>query len=160
MRISNEILSIKEAGKKDVDFLFNLRNKKYVYKYSRNARPIKYKEHINWANPIINNERKNILLYVVLYCKRKAGQIRFDLLRKSKAEVNISFLRKYHGKGIAVPAMKKSIETIKDKGLEKIIAIILPENLGSIKFFEKCGFKDTKKLTKENAKIYELNLRL
>ena len=37
MRISNEILSIKEAGKKDVDFLFNLRNKKYVYKYSKNA---------------------------------------------------------------------------------------------------------------------------
>lgn len=134
-------VEIKKAVKEDIDFLFYLRNQPGIYKYFKNPYQVKHKEHINWIMPILKGERKNIFLYLIYYEGKKAGQLRFNLEDKKTAEVSISLMKEYFGKGIAKQVINLGIEKMKDKGIEKIVAEIKKENNQSIRFFKKYGFK-------------------
>jgi len=144
-----EKILLRQANKSDIDFLFNLRNKNYVYKYSINANPIEHQEHLNWISPIISGEKKDRFLYVILYGKEKAGQIRFDILNEKDAEVSISILKEFHGKHIANFALEKSIPLMKEKGFKKIIAEVFEKNIASVKFFKKQEFVKVKNVEKD-----------
>ena len=147
-------LILKKVDSSDIDFLFNLRNKDYIYSISLNPKPITYEEHINWIEPIISNENENRMLYVILCGNKKAGQIRFDVLDKKIVDVNISVLKEYHGKGIANFALEEGIQKMEKKNVVKILAEVFETNPASIKFFEKQGFQRVKDV-KSGLRLYE-----
>jgi RimJ/RimL family protein N-acetyltransferase len=55
-------------------------------------------------------------------------------------EVGYRFLKEFWGKGIATEAAKACVEFAKnDLKVDKLVALIIPENIGSIKVAEKLG---------------------
>ncbi len=136
------MISLKKADFSNIEFLWYLRNQSYVYKYSRQNRPVSWKEHINWILPIvlgINNKRE---LFTIKNSTTPIGQIRIDYNNQNEAEVSISTLKEFQRKGFAKQALNLVIKKIKKKKMVKILmAEIHKENLVSIKFFEKFNFK-------------------
>ncbi len=147
---------LRKANFSDIEFLWYLRNQPNVYKYSRNSRPISWKEHINWILPIILRiNDKN--LFVIKNLKTPIGQIRFDWLKSEEAEISISILKEFQAKGFAKKALSSAIKEIKNqKKAKKIIAEINKNNVSSIKLFEKLNFKFKEKKGKWLKYILEL----
>lgn len=144
MNKENIDVKIREVNESDIEFLWYLRNLPETYRYSRNSRKVAYEEHLNWIMPILMGEKENVNLYVILCDGKRAGQVRFDLLEKQVAEVSISIFSKYWGKGVALSGMKQGMEIMKNKDIRKFIAEVKKENIGSLHFFTKAGFKSFK----------------
>ncbi len=76
-----------------------------------------------------------------------------------EVDLGYRFMREYWGKGIATEAAKASVDLGFTKlGLDRIIAMVLPENTGSIRVLEKLQFQFEKELLEENemVKVYAL----
>ncbi len=77
----------------------------------------------------------------------------------NEVDLGYRFMKEYWGKGIATESARACVnlgfETI---GLSKIIAMVLPENRGSIRVIEKLNFEYEKDIIEDNqlAKIYSL----
>ncbi|MDO8524150.1 MAG: GNAT family N-acetyltransferase [bacterium] len=134
-------VNLKKANEDDKKFLFDLRNKDYVYKNSGTPRMVEWQEHINWLERVFSGQA-NKYLFVIEVDRERAGQVRFDIeLENKQAIVNISLLKKFHGKGIAKEAIEQGIDKMaKEKEIKKFIAEIHQDNTASQKLFEKLGF--------------------
>ena len=133
-------IKLRKAKDEDITFLFDLRNQPSTYKYSKNNRLVEWQEHINWITPVIKGKTvKN--LFVVEADGKKAGQTRIDI-NGGQAEVHISLMPEFQGKGIAALAIKMAMNKIKKEKKIKIFrAEIHQENIPSQKMFEKLGFQ-------------------
>ncbi len=134
-------ISLRKVNFSDIEFLWYLRNQPTVYKYSRNNRPVSWKEHIDWIFPILlGTSNKN--LFIIENFKTPIGQIRFDYQRNKEAEISISILEEFRGRGFAKKALSLTIREIKkQKKAKKLIAEINKDNNPSIRLFEKLNFK-------------------
>ncbi|MBI2625290.1 MAG: GNAT family N-acetyltransferase [Candidatus Nealsonbacteria bacterium] len=151
----SEVL-IRKTNFFDIEFLWYLRNRPDVYKYSRNTRPVSWKEHIDFILPVVMG-MTNKELFIIEKDKKPAGQIRFDYKKGKEAEISISLLREFRGRGMAQIAFKKAIALLKkNKKAKTILAQVHEKNKSSLKFFKKLGFKKKKK----NGIWFEYFLRL
>lgn len=133
-------ISLKKATFSDIEFLWYLRNQPVVYKYFRRAKPVNWKEHIDWMVPIILNTSTRII-FIIKNSGISIGQIRFDYKNFKEVEISISILKEFQGKGVATKALSIAIKRIKkQKEIKKIIAEINENNLPSIKLFKKMDF--------------------
>ncbi len=77
-----------------------------------------------------------------------------------EADLGYRFMKKYWGKGIAtesaLASLKLGFETL---GLDRIIAMVLPENHGSVRVLEKLHFDYEKDIIEDGltARYYSLN---
>lgn len=133
-------ISLKKADSLDIEFLFELRNQISTYRYSKNANPVNWEEHISWVKPILKGiSPKN--LFIILADKEKAGQVRVDLLGE-EAEVHVSLMPDFQGKGIAFIAIEKALVKInQEKGIRIFKAQTHQDNIPSQKLFIKLGFE-------------------
>ena len=132
---------LKKADFSDIKFLWRLRNQKYVYRYSRNPKPVVWSEHIKWVVPALLDLTEKSL-YIIKVKGVRAGQIRFDKQDKETTEVSISLCKKFHGQGIATEAFKKAVRMLKrTKKARHLIAEIHKDNTASLNLFKKLGFK-------------------
>jgi len=140
MKISLKI-SLKKANVSDIEFLWYLRNRPDVYKYSRQNRPVSWKEHINWIFQILLGiDDKD--LFLVKSPQAPIGQIRFDYKDQKIAVVSVSILKEFQGKGFATKSLQLAIKRVrKQKKIKSFQAEIHKENRASIKLFEKLHFR-------------------
>jgi hypothetical protein len=129
----------KNAKKKDVDFLYNLRNNTSIKKNSiNNQRKITKTEHKEWFKKIYN---KSLVLIVYLN-KIKIGAVRYD-----KNDVNylvsIALKPNFHNKGYGGQVLKQSERFIKKNTI--LIAKIKKTNIKSLKIFLKNSYTILKK---------------
>lgn len=136
MRNSKEII-LKRAEFSDIEFLWYLRNRKEIRKYSKNSKKIKWQEHIDWVLPILLGISDK-QLFIIKNAKTPIGQIRFDYKDKNEAEISISILKDFWGKGFASKAITRGIK--KQKNIKHFTAEIYKNNLSSIRLFEKMKF--------------------
>jgi RimJ/RimL family protein N-acetyltransferase len=76
-----------------------------------------------------------------------------------EVDLGYRFMKEYWGKGIATESGKACVNLGFNKlGLKKMIAMVLPENTGSIHVLEKLNFKYEKEILEDNqlAKLYSL----
>ena len=76
-----------------------------------------------------------------------------------EVDLGYRFMKEYWGKGIATESGKACVNLgFNNLGLTKIIAMVLPENAGSIHVLEKLNFKYEKEIIEDNqlAKVYTL----
>ena len=134
-------ISLRKANFSDIEFLWYLRNQPDVYKHSFQNKPVDWEEHINWIIPnILGVGNKKIFIIEVFGLP--VGQARIDYLDKKEAEVSISILKEFHGKGIASEALKKVIRFLRGgRKVNVVIAQMNKSNLPSVSLFEKLGFK-------------------
>ena len=77
----------------------------------------------------------------------------------NEVDLGYRFLREYWGRGIATEAAGACVNLgFKTLGLSKIIAMVLPENIGSIRVLEKLNFVYEKDIMEDNqlARLYSL----
>ena len=129
-------LTIRKAELNDMEILLRIRNKHYIYEVSRRNRPLEYFEYMNWFIDVLSGKKKdNTILYVILDSDKVVGSVRYDF-NGEEAEISLSFLKKYHRKGVGSWAFNQT----KPKST-KIIAEVANFNEPSNKFFIKLGFK-------------------
>ena len=131
----------------ECDFLFNLRNKKYVKKQSTKIKNISYKVHNAWFKKFINSENR---IFLIKKKKNIIGYIRLENKYK-KYFTSWALIKKFHGKGI----MSKNLKKITSDKKKNYRAIIKKNNLESIKVAENAGFK--KKNNNQKLFIFEKN---
>ena len=76
-----------------------------------------------------------------------------------EVDLGYRFMKKYWGKGLATESAKACIKFgFEDLELDKIIALVLPENIASIRVLEKSGFEYEKEIIEEmqKAKLYSV----
>lgn len=148
--------SLRKTNFSDIEFLWYLRNQPNVYKFSKDRRPVKWKEHVSWIIPILLGKTSKDL-FLIQQGSLPVGQIRFTYGDNKTAKISIAILKKFRGKGMGKEALKKAISLLKRKRKVKILIADLRENnLPSKKLFEKLNFKLKKK--KREWLKYVLNL--
>jgi RimJ/RimL family protein N-acetyltransferase len=76
-----------------------------------------------------------------------------------EVDLGYRFMKEYWGKGIATESAKACVNLGFNKlGLKRLIAMVLPENIGSIRVLEKLNFEFEKEIIEDNqlSKIYSL----
>ncbi len=135
-------ISLRKANFSNIEFLWYLRNRPEVYKYSRQNGSVSWQEHIDWVLPILLGISHKEL-FVIENQRLPIAQIRFDYDdKKEEAEISTSILKEFHGKGFATQALNLAINKVKRQKRAGILtAEIYKKNLPSIKLFEKLNFK-------------------
>jgi len=134
-----EFVNLRKAEEKDIEFLFKLRNEKYVYENSRVARKVGRDEHNNWSGPVIKG-KTNKELFIIEYERERVGQLRLDY-SKNEAEVSISIRAEFHGKGVGTRALLIAMVDTRNKHKVKVLsAEVNKNNPASQRLFEKVGF--------------------
>ncbi len=77
-----------------------------------------------------------------------------------EVDLGYRFMKEYWGRGIATESGKACVNFgFNELGLKRIIAMVLPENTGSIRVLNKLKFEFEKEIIEDNqlAKVYALN---
>ena len=78
----------------------------------------------------------------------------------NEVDLGYRFMKEYWGKGIATESAQACVNLgFNTLGLKRMIAMVLPENKGSIRVLEKLNFEYEKEIIEDNqlAKIYSLS---
>ena len=118
----------------DIDFLLNLRNKKYVQKQSFNEIKIKKKNHLEWLKKNFKNNKIEIFLFGKNK-KKKYGYISKEK-KINKIYLSWAILKQYNSKNYTSLALKKTTNK-----KEKYHAKIKINNIASQIVALKAGFK-------------------
>ena len=126
-------IKLNKFKKQDINFLFKLRNKREVRKYSLNRKTISKKEHEKWFDQKLKDKESKI--FIIKIKKHKVGYIRLD--KKEYWQISISIIKKFRNKKIGKKAL-----TILEKKFNKIniYAKVHFLNKNSIAFFKSCNY--------------------
>tara|TARA_B100000767_G_C19616641_1_gene472220 strand:- start:365 stop:799 length:435 start_codon:yes stop_codon:yes gene_type:complete len=140
------LLLIQKYNYEDSRFIFDLRNKLYVRKASINKEKIDYPVHKIWMINFLKDKKNKLL--IIISKRKKIGFIRLEK-KNFFFYLSWAMLRKYHKKGI----FSKSLKAATNEYKLKYKAVIIKENISSIKSALKAGFIKTKK----NGKIFHMS---
>jgi len=104
------------------------------------TKKVSYKQHCKWWDKIFQKE----YVYLILYNFEICGYIRLSKKGTNSREINeisIALSKKFQTKGIGSVAYKLFEKEMKQKGINRIIALTDIKNIKSQKFFEKNSFK-------------------
>lgn len=124
----------------DCRLLWQWANDADVRNSSFGSTPIPWEEHVAW----FRRKRGDPNCHMYVLSDRNGhpfGQVRFDIRDDGSAEVHISIERDQRGRGLGAEALRLACTrffTAAD--VQQIVAHIKPENVPSIRAFEKAGF--------------------
>ena len=130
---------VRLAERRDLGFLYDLRNEPSVREASWNSGVVDCDAHLSWFDSVLENSNRT--LYILEVGGISVGQVRYDTDGES-AEVGISVASRFHGRGYATEGLKKSAEIffLNTPEIKTIFAHIKPDNMASIKAFTKAGY--------------------
>lgn len=139
---SIEGLTLRSAEESDCRNIYDWRMSQEARASSRETGEISYEEHINWFKHSLKNP--NRIIYMALTGNEKVGQIRFDMEKeKNMAEISITINPEKYGRGYGTEIIKRGIDRFVGEypSIKKLRAEIKPQNISSIKVFERNKFK-------------------
>lgn len=142
----------------DCKFFYECRNDKESRKNARNTGFINYSEHEFWFRKAINNN--SLVFYVGEKNNERIGVVRFTYGNPTEIAIHLHPEKRRQGYGTIL--LRESIKDFIKKNLEEkvLMATIRPSNIGSIRIFEKAGFRTNgEKDPKDNGfDVYLLNI--
>lgn len=133
------MLTLRPVAKSDCRLLWEWINDPAVRTSAFESHSIPWPEHVAWF------QRKtgagDCYIYVVMDEERRpVGQVRFEV-RGRHAETDVSIAREHRGRGYGAEALRLACSALLREGVADVItAHIRPENVASIRSFEKAGF--------------------
>jgi UDP-2,4-diacetamido-2,4,6-trideoxy-beta-L-altropyranose hydrolase len=123
----------------DIEDIYKLSNDKLVRDNSIHPEDIGYKDHVNWFNQVLSDEKMIIL--VVEKDAQFVGQVKFDI-DGHQAIISLSLVSSQRGRGVGSMIIRESVNYLKRTftNVEKIIAYVKNENIASVRSFEKVDF--------------------
>jgi len=123
----------------DKEILLKWANDPVTRQNSFDSNAITFSDHEKWFQDKLDN--KNEVMLMAVDQKKDVGHIRF-CLENNQVEVNINVAPDERGKGYGAEMLKMAVPWLfKHHGAQKVIAYIKPDNLASIKTFQKAGFR-------------------
>ena len=144
---------LREVKIKDKDLLFEWANDSECRKNSLNSNLITYEEHCAWFDRKLNSECCK--MYIYLYQKQEAGQIRIDIQGES-GQISYSIAKEYRSQGHG----KKILHLIEKEMLGKVkylTAVVKEDNIASQLKFEQNNYE---KEENENLIFYKKKLEV
>lgn len=133
-------LFLRKAEKKDCRFIWELSNSKIVREVSFSKNQIPWEHHKEWYEKMLKDKNCFFCVAETVDGKR-AGQVRLRINRKD-AVISTSLALEFRGKGHGNILIYEASHTLMaNSKVKKVHAYIRPENKGSMKSFEKAGFR-------------------
>lgn len=131
---------LREVTERDKDLLFRWANDEEVRKKSFSSEKITYEEHCAWFDKMMHNEQ--ILQWILQADEQSVGQIRLTL-KGETAEVGYSICEERRGEGFGRLILRLAAQRVKGEfpDIKRITAKVKPDNLASLKAFERNGYK-------------------
>jgi UDP-2,4-diacetamido-2,4,6-trideoxy-beta-L-altropyranose hydrolase len=134
-------LQIRKARPEDCELLWYWANEPTTRSYSFSSRPITWAEHTAWFERKMKDP--NCLIYIGIKPQNiPMGQIRFDRQDNYQAEISISLVPHERGCGHGRLLIEMALdELFRHTPVYIVHAHIKPQNIASIRAFEKAGFQ-------------------
>ena len=150
-------LTIRMAGKGDMEAVYELSNDPVVRANSINREPIPWDDHVAWYNSKIASD--DCCYYLIFDGDRLAAQVRFDI-EDGTALISISINETHRGRGLSSRILREtSSRFFKESDVQSIIAEIRTDNEGSVRAFEKAGYTLLKTIRIKGDPFYQYSLR-
>jgi UDP-2,4-diacetamido-2,4,6-trideoxy-beta-L-altropyranose hydrolase len=138
------LMHLRNAETEDARLLHDWANDPEVRSMAFASDPIEWEEHKRWFEKRLRDP--NTQIYVAVQDSEPVGQIRFDVVSDSAAEVDVHTKPGLRGKGLGTQIISLGVTHFFTKSsVQTIHAIIKPENAKSRRAFEKAGFKEVQK---------------
>lgn len=149
-------VSLRAATPEDSRLLFEWANHPAVREMSLNKTKFSWQTHENWFKNRLESSLTQIFIALNAY-NQPLGQIRFDLIDNSLAEVDVHTDPELTGIGLGTKIISLGTNhffAIRD--VISIRAIILQSNFASIKAFQKAGYQKTGEISIQENSVVEL----
>ena len=135
-------LKLRPAGRDDCKLLWEWASDPVVRAASFSSAPISWSNHQDWFAR--KREDKNCLIFIALNNEDlPIGQVRFDLVNQSEAEIDVSVTPGNRAEGYGSQLIDMSVkELFSITSVQLVHAFIKSDNLSSIGAFTKAGFSD------------------
>ena len=132
---------VRRARESDCRLLWEWANEPGVRASSFSQRQIGWEEHVHWFQARLA-DTKCVILIGEDARGRPLGQIRFDQQAGGVADIDVSIARGFRRAGYGSVLIDSAIrEVFGSTVITKVNAFIRPENLASVRAFEKAGFR-------------------
>ena len=139
--VQNLELTWRFAAMSDASTVFSWRNDPEVIKFTRNARPLEWENHVEWMTLRTADDYNFGLFLIFEVQKNPVATTRFEKIGESEGEISILIDPRYQGKGLGARMIHVTIEQIGLRfGEQELIACIDKRNISSVKLFKKMGF--------------------
>ena len=134
-------LRIRPAQESDSRLLWEWANESQVRTASFSSAPIPWATHAAWLAEKLQQDECHI--FIAEDDKgTPIGQIRFDARADGDSEIDLSIAKAWRGRGLAVSLIRQAAQLLLNGGGHaRLHAFVKPENVASVKAFEKAGFK-------------------
>ena len=135
----DKLITLRPAQADDVDLWFRWANDPVTRAASFRSDPIKYEDHIVWFQESLTRPGRHLLL--AMASGQTVAVLRFDREDdKSLAVISINVDPQARGSGIGTATLHAATVEASRLGFSKIIALIRPDNLASLRAFERVGY--------------------
>jgi RimJ/RimL family protein N-acetyltransferase len=106
--------------------------------------PIEWERHQRWFEKKLADP--DTFIYIAVQDDEPVGQIRFDVVSDSDAEVDVHTKPGLRGKGLGTRIISSGVaQLFADSSVNTVHAIVKPVNSKSRRAFEKAGFEEVEK---------------
>jgi UDP-2,4-diacetamido-2,4,6-trideoxy-beta-L-altropyranose hydrolase len=140
VHLGDEQLSIREVQADDCLLLWEWANDPEVRAAAFRSDPIPWDAHLRWFEAKRSDPSCRIFIVLDKH-DQPAGQIRFERNGQREAVISVSVSAPRRGQGLGTEAIRSACERyIRDSGGTELVAFIKPQNIPSVRAFEKAGF--------------------
>lgn len=133
--------------------MWEWRNDPQAREASFNSVPIEWTQHIKWFEAALADDAKKI--FVIEHEGRKAGVLRLDQVDRGDWKISIMIAPLARGRGLALAALREAVRTVDEHPLiERVIALVKPENTVSLRAFSAAGFEVTERTDSAVTLVY------
>ena len=131
-------VTLRPAAAEDCRQIWLWRNDPETRRASFDSSPIPFENHEAWFRASL--ERQDRKLYVILAEGTESGMVRLDV-SGHEAEVSIHLAPEWRFRGVGSAALQALLDlAFGALGLERLVALVKPDNRASLSAFRKAGF--------------------
>ena len=127
-------ITLNDVTKNDWDYILDLRNADFSG-FPQQTKPLTKDEHYAYLSSQETNP--NFHHWLVTFQSQNIGYVRIK-----DDDVGIMIQKEFQNKGFATLALQLVEEQARKLGMKKLVALIVPENIGSKKAFLKNNFEE------------------
>lgn len=149
------LIQLRLAQPEDSERIYHWRNQEFVRRFSHDTAEIPWEEHHRWFQASLKNPQRAILIGE-LQNKEPIGVLRYDW-EASRAIVSVYLCFEKTGQGLGSQLLQAGSHWLRQyqPGIQNITAEIQPQNVASVKAFERAGYQASNQISDQGILFYE-----
>jgi RimJ/RimL family protein N-acetyltransferase len=133
-------LTVRRAALEDREAVWLWWNDPTTRKMMKSNEPVPWPVHCEWFDGLLKDESR--VLCIGSTGAAPFSAVRFDLRAHQTYEVSINLNPAFRGRGLAAPALERSIEFLQGlRAVDRLFAMLKRVNAPSMRTFARAGFK-------------------